>query len=127
MRSGLEHYAAKKIDAFWASIRNRDRAVLLGASLSVVPMFPACFFGVMLSLVNLFLIRKNITNQREAGLVKVSLAIGVLNSLIWLYLFIVLGEFFGFFFGSIIDGILAPLGDFDANPIDRPPSENVIL
>ena len=127
MRSGLEHYAAAKVSAFWASIRSRDRAVLLGAALSVVPMFPACFFGVILSLGNLVLIHKGVASQSEARLVKISLAIGFLNSVVWLYLFFVLGEFFGFFLGNIIDIILSPLSGLDANPIDRAPTQDVIL
>lgn len=117
MRSGLEGYAADKLAALRAGIRNRDRAVVIGAALSFLPIFPACFFGALLSLFNLALIYSNRTSLREKRLVVISLVVGCLNSILWVYLFIFIGGAFGVFFESILEAILGPLGIFyDAPP-----------
>ena len=119
MQSGLERYAVEKLTALRAVIKNRDRAVVLGAALSITPIFPACFFGVILSLINLILIQKNIINRREQRLVKISLAIGFFNSLIWLFLFIMLGESFAFILGHVLEAIQAPFRMFESDPADH--------
>lgn len=125
MRSGLEGYAAEKLAALRAGLKHRDRAVIVGAVLSFTPIFPACFFGVVLSLLNLVLIHRKITDPREVQLVRISLAIGCLNSLVWLYVFVKLGETFGVFIEHIFDNVLTFLGVFDTNPTERATSTNV--
>lgn len=120
MRSGLEDYAAEKLTAFRAGIKNRDRAVLIGATLSFIPIFPAFFFGAIVSLLNLISISKNRTSQRETRLVLISLAAGCLYSVLWIYLFISIGETFGFFLESILEIILAPFDFLYEAPTSHP-------
>lgn len=119
MRGGLEGYAADKIADFRAGIKSRDRAVVLGAVLSFIPIFPACFFGLILSIINFILIYKDITSRREERLVKISLAIGSINNLLWLYIFIMVGENILAFFGYVFEIIVAPFDFIYSNPVDN--------
>lgn len=127
MRSGLEAYAAEKLTAFRESLKSRDRAVVLGAILSVTPIFPACFIGVIISLVNLMLIHKHMTSPREGRLVKISLAVGCINSLIWLYLLIAISETLGIFLGNILDITLTPLNFLNNNPSEQSAQPDVTI
>lgn len=127
MQSGLERYAAEKLAVLRARIKNRDRAVILGAALSTIPIFPACFIGVIFSLINLILIHKGITSRREQRLVKISLVIGCINSLIWIFIFMFLGESFVLFLEHVGQIIIAPLNIFENSPVQNLDSQDIII
>lgn len=127
MRSGLESYAAAKLAALRADIKSRDRAVLLGAALSFTPIFPACFFGVIISTLNFALIRRNLTSRREERLVNISLVVGCIYSLLWLYIFILFGDTLGFIIESLEKIIITPLNFLFDNPTTRPAQREFVV
>lgn len=92
MQSGLEIYITQKLYTLRSWVRERDRAVVIGAGLSFVPIFPACVFGFLISAMNLFLIHRGITRRSDQRLVEISLIVSVIFSAIWLTLIFVYGH-----------------------------------
>lgn len=110
MRSGLETYLTHKLYDIRHRLRRRDRAVLLGAVLSFLPIFPACFLGFIISAMNLFLIHRGITRASDQRLVELSLLVSVIFSAIWLTVIIVYGHMA---LDALIDVLRAPWSIFD--------------
>jgi hypothetical protein len=127
MRSGIEIYLIDKLAKFRVILKNHDRAVLLGAALSFTPIFPACFFGLIISLINFVLIHKGATDQREGRLVKISLAVGFINSLLWVYLFMTISESFGSLSTHIFNIIFDPFDFFKKPPPVHPSQRDLAV
>ena len=78
-------------------LRNRlqdiDRAVVVGAALSWMPVFPACTVGLFISLANLYLIKADKLDRKNYRIVLISIFIAVLFSLIWVVVFYLVDPF----------------------------------
>jgi len=94
MSSALEKYLKSTVWRLRNSAFKRDRAVVLGAILSFVPIPPACFLGALLSIANLFLLKIGRLHQSESKLIWLSTVLGLLNSIIGAYLLMRLGSDF---------------------------------
>ena len=71
-------------------------------------MFPACLLGMLISLLNFTLIKKNSLNLTEKKMIKFGLSIGILNTILWLIFFYQFGNlmFLPFqFIRELFDGI----------------------
>ena len=84
-------FATQQLQSLRKLLRTRDRAVVLGAALSFVPIFPACFLAFLLSAINYILIMSGVINQSEKRLVLLSLVISAVFSLLWIYILYLLG------------------------------------
>ena len=87
MSSKLEQEIKNGAYAFVSKFKGLDRAVVVGAVLSFVPIFPACIIGVIISLANFILIRTKKLNRSNVGIVVVSIGVGTFFSLMWLIVF----------------------------------------
>lgn len=110
MQSEIEKYASQKLRELRKAINHRDRGVVVGAALSFIPVFPACTIGLAISVVNFFLIRKEKLGRSEGNLVKISLAVGFLNSILWIYILLYVGG-----------GLFATIG-FISDMLQMPPN-----
>lgn len=86
MRSGLETYLIEVIYKCKKIFMRRDRAVLIGAALSIAPFFPICILGLGLSIMNAIMIAIGRTRSDELPLVLASIVFGCVNIVIWIYL-----------------------------------------
>jgi hypothetical protein len=86
MRSEMEKYLSKKQIYIKKALAGRDRAVVLGAVLSFLPIPPACMMGVLFSVFNLFLLKYGNLNKSNQKVVLVSLIVGLLNSTVVAFL-----------------------------------------
>ena len=100
--------------------------MIVAAGLSFVPVFPACFFGMILSAINLYLIRIGVTSRRELALSKISFIVGLLLSFAWLLLAYILGGMVSSFFWGFAQfplDLIRVLLNFLKLPIDSPNME----
>jgi len=86
MRSEMEKYLSKKQIYIKKALAGHDRAVVLGAVLSFLPIPPACMMGVLFSVFNLFLLKYGNLNKSNQKVVLVSLIVGLLNSTVVAFL-----------------------------------------
>jgi hypothetical protein len=117
MQSEIEKYVSQKLHEFGEAIRNRDRGVVIGAVLSFTPIFPACIAGVAISAINILLIWKGRLARSENNLVKISLFIGCLNSIGWVYLLYYFGGEFFPAINYILDVLLQLLMFFEVEDL----------
>lgn len=84
-RSGLEIFLYELLVKIRIFAGSHDRAVLFGFCLSLIPIFPACFFGFVLSAINLALIWSGITRKVEINLAVFGCLIGFVYTLLWIF------------------------------------------
>ena len=118
MSSEIERYLK---NAAWR-LRNaafgRDRAVVLAAILSFVPIPPACFLGVLLSVANLFLLKTGKLRQSDSRLIWLSIIVGLLNSIIGAYLLMHLASDFLIFLSNLYDTFVNILNLKSTQPLE---------
>jgi hypothetical protein len=83
-RSGLEVFLSGLLLKLRVFARYHDRAVLLGLCLALIPIFPACFLGFLLSALNLALIWSGITSKDEISLAAFGCLAGFAYTLLWI-------------------------------------------
>ena len=105
MKSELEKFINQKIYQIRNILAFRDRAVVLGAILSFIPIPPACILGVIISLVNFLLLKINKLRKSEQKLILISLLVGSFNSIIGTYIMILLGTELFLFLNNILDNV----------------------
>ena len=105
MKSELEKFINQKIYQIRNILAFRDRAVVLGAILSFIPIPPACILGVLISLVNFLLLKINKLRKSEQKLILISLLVGLFNSIIGTYIMILLGTELFLFLNNILDNL----------------------
>ena len=105
MKSELEKFINQKIYQIRNILAFRDRAVVLGAILSFIPIPPACILGVIISLVNFLLLKINKLRKNEQKLILISLLVGLFNSIIGTYIMILLGNELFLFLNNILDNL----------------------
>ena len=105
MKSELEKFINQKIYQIRNILAFRDRAVVLGAILSFIPIPPACILGVIISLVNFLLLKINKLRKSEQKLILISLLVGLFNSIIGTYIMILLGNELFLFLNNILDTV----------------------
>ena len=87
MPSSLENELQNLLFRLRTKLRDTDRAVVIGAALSWVPVFPACTIGLFISLANLYLIKAKKLDHKNYRTVLISVFIALLFSLIWVIAF----------------------------------------
>ena len=105
MKSELEKFINQKIYQIRNILAFRDRAVVLGAILSFIPIPPACILGVIISLINFLLLKINKLRKSEQKLILISLLVGLFNSIIGTYIMILLGTELLLFLNNILDNL----------------------
>ena len=105
MKSELEKFINQKVYQIRNILAFRDRAVVLGAILSFIPIPPACILGVIISLVNFLLLKINKLRKNEQKLILISLLVGLFNSIIGTYIMILLGNELFLFLNNILDNL----------------------
>lgn len=88
MESEFERFMIRSAHKFHEKIKLYDRGVVWGCLLSITPIFPACFFGLLLSLANVIFGITGRLNRRNTEVAVVSSLAGATFSLLWLYFFI---------------------------------------
>lgn len=83
MESRIESLFAQKLWALKRYISSKDRGVVIGALLSFIPVFPACFVGLVISVFNLYFLRKKELDPSHQSLVRASLLAGISFSVGW--------------------------------------------
>ena len=105
MKSELEKFINQKIYQIRNILAFRDRAFVLGAILSFIPIPPACILGVIISLINFLLLKINKLRKSEQKLILISLLVGLFNSIIGTYIMILLGTELFLFLNNILDNV----------------------
>lgn len=103
--SAFERSLAEGIFALRGSIRRHDRFVVMGLVFSLVPLPPACFVGLLLSVVNAWLLWSGRLGRQEMRLVLLSLVLSVVSSALAAAL-IVWG--YRYFLGLEVGGLALP-------------------
>lgn len=93
MSSSLEDELQKLLFQLRNKLQATDRAVVIGATLSWVPVFPACTIGLLISLANLYLIKTKKLDHKSYRTVLVSASIALLFTLIWIVAFYIIDPF----------------------------------
>jgi len=93
MPSSLEYEMQKLLFRLRNRLRDTDRAVVIGATLSWVPVFPACTIGLLISVANLYLIKSNKLDHKNYRTVLISVFISFLFSLFWVIAFYIVDPF----------------------------------
>ena len=60
-----------------------DRGVVFGVVLAFIPIFPACFFGVVISLVNVGLALNNRLDTRNRNAALLGVCVGAVFTVFW--------------------------------------------
>ncbi len=107
--SALETALFEFSNILYSWLRSIDRAVAVAFLLSLVPIPPACWVGVLLSVANIILIKLKKIAANEAKIVYVSLLIGIINSILGT---ILIGSLAEFFVGNFVNTIFKFLPDF---------------
>lgn len=125
MKSEFEKFSLEQLTAFRNMVRGRDRGVLIGAGLSFIPIFPACFFGFAISFVNLLLINKKRLEENDRFLVNCSLLFGGFFSVLWLYLIFSVGIGVTQALGIVYDALITVLSSFFSDlETNGPPAQD---
>lgn len=85
--SAIEHEAREWIARLRVEIRTRDRGVLLGLLLSLVPVPPVALMGIAIDAVNLRLLARGRLAASERRLVRISLILGLASFVLGVVLF----------------------------------------
>jgi len=88
-QSKLEREALDLIGNWRGHLRNSDRAVVIGFLLSITPIFPACFVGFLISLLNYFLIRSDKLDVTNRKIVIFAVISGAIFTIFWFAVFFV--------------------------------------
>lgn len=99
--SAFERSLLEAIFALRVRIQRHDRFVVIGLLFSLLPFPPACFVGLFISSVNMWLLRVGRLGRQEESLVRIGLVFSVVNSLLAVAL-IVFG--FRYLSGLELDG-----------------------
>ena len=86
MTSEIEKIGISVLANFRSKIKEYDRAVIIGAALSLTPIFPACLFGFFLSVLNLWLLKRGRLLERNYQIVIVSLLFSLTFTATWVFL-----------------------------------------
>lgn len=86
MQSELEKFALQKLQRLRNFLHDRDRGVVFGTALAVIPIFPACTIGFIVSVFNVILLNSGKLPQKEKQFIIVGLVVGLFSSILWLYL-----------------------------------------
>ena len=86
MTSEIEKIGISFLTNFRSKLKEYDRAVVIGAALSLTPIFPACLFGFFLSVLNFSLLKRGRLLKRNYKLVIVSLIFSLTFTTAWGYL-----------------------------------------
>lgn len=119
MQSALEKFLKRKISVFWARVKNNDRGVLLGAVLSLIPVFPACTIGVGISMFNLILIYKGKLAKDYLNLIFTCIAFGVIFTLLWMNFLSDIVGFASVVISYILDVFFSVFEVFDGSNRDK--------
>ena len=124
MESRLESVLALKLMALRQYIASKDRGVLFGAFFAFIPMFPSCFVGVVISLLNLYLLRKSELDRSHTRLVVSSFLTGLTFSTAWVVFFFFFspGDIIGSAVRAIETSVDKLISIIEAILADRPPS-----
>lgn len=96
-QSALEQEAVRKIAQWKIALTLHDRGVLLGFFLSLFPIFPVAFFGLILSLLNISLWKKGKLGSYDKNLAFKGAILGFINTLIGVFiLFLIMHLVSGF-------------------------------
>lgn len=93
-KSALEKEIIEKIYDIRILISTHDRGVFLGFFLSLFPLFPVAFFGLIISAVNHVLWKNGKLEIHEASLIRWGMILGIINTIIGMFLFLALIEVF---------------------------------
>src|SRR5579859_7641187 len=85
--SAIEQEARERVARLRIELRTRDRGVLLGLLLSVVPVPPVALMGIAVDTINLRLVARGRLDVRERRLVCISLTLGVVSLALSIVLF----------------------------------------
>jgi len=85
--SAIEHEAREWIARLRVELRTRDRGVLLGLLLSVVPIPPVALMGIVIDALNLRLLTRGRLAASERRLVRFSLILGLASFALGIALF----------------------------------------
>jgi hypothetical protein len=110
MQSALERYLIEKLQNARSFSTRHDRGVVIGAALSFTPIFPACWIGFVISVLNLSLLKRGRLSRNEEKIVHLSLAVSAVFSLIWLWIISHIGDGIITFFSGVANLIFAPSG-----------------
>jgi ethanolamine transporter EutH len=83
--SALEQAAINALASLGNWVREHDRFVVIGLLFSMFPLPPACFAGLLIAILNTWLLNTGALPQREAKAVRWSLLLGMLNSALVAY------------------------------------------
>lgn len=83
MKSEIENFLSKWIIHMRRAALSYDRGVFVGAVLAFVPIFPACFFGMLLSLLNVGFALNNRLDYRNRRAAIFGACVGAFFTLIW--------------------------------------------
>ena len=86
MPSEVEKIGISILANFRSKLKEYDRAVVIGAGLSIIPIFPACLFGFILSAVNFWLLKTGRLLDRNYKIVMVSLLFSLTFTAMWVFL-----------------------------------------
>ena len=86
--NALEKEVIQLLHTLKSNLSYHDRGVILGLIFSCIPLFPISLFGLLISLLNLYLFKKNKLELGELKLIKLAILIGVINSIFSLLLFV---------------------------------------
>jgi hypothetical protein len=78
--SALEQAFMNALTSLGQWVRGHDRFVVIGLLFSLLPLPPACFAGLLIALLNAWLLHTGALPDREAKPVRWSILLGALNS-----------------------------------------------
>lgn len=82
-------------------VNRHDKGVVIAFIFSAIPMFPISFFGLTISLFNYFLIKSGKLKNNEKSAVKLTIIIGLINSILsFIMIIFVMRLFFSFDFNN---------------------------
>ena len=85
MNSELENFVSERVAHLRRALLSYDRGVVVGAVLAFIPVFPACFFGMLLSLINVGFALNNRLNRRNRNAAILGACVGAFFTVIWWY------------------------------------------
>jgi len=110
MQSALERFLLEKLQDAKSFSARHDKAVVLGAALSFTPIFPACWIGFTISLLNLFLLKRGRLSRGEEKIIHLSLAVSAVVSILWIWILSRIGDGVAAFFSEHYDLIFMSSG-----------------
>jgi hypothetical protein len=86
MRDEIEQTLLNISVRFRNKLNCYDRIVVVGFALSINPIFPSCVIGLLLSLLNWFILSDTAQSKPDKRLIKISVVVGVALSTFWVFL-----------------------------------------